>query len=194
MAAAAIKEAKDLHTKCEAIWNTRRALLGGRFVSVKMEVEGQMRTLTSAYAPAKPIAGIPMSKRPVFFAHLKKLLKLDTILRIDANCVPDPNLDTRRDAMSAYDNVCAKELAQAVDEKGLVDITSKAIAGPRLLLDLTPDSQRRTVLDSDRLDLCPQRWRHAVGTGKKTELLSQKSKCGTGPCRDRSPVQEDRGC
>ena len=60
MAAAAIKEAKDLHAKCEAIWNTRRALLGGRFVSVKMEVEGRMRTLMSAYAPAKPIAGIPM--------------------------------------------------------------------------------------------------------------------------------------
>ena len=69
-------------------------------MSAKMEVDGQMRTPTSAYAPASPIAGIPMSKRPVFSAHLRKLLKVNTILGIDANCVPDPSLDTRRDAMS----------------------------------------------------------------------------------------------
>ena len=41
--------------------------------------------------------------------------------------MPDLNLDTRRDAMSAYDNVGAKELAQAVDEKGLVDITRQPL-------------------------------------------------------------------
>ena len=47
---------------------------------------------------------------------MKKLLRKDTILAIDANCVPDVDLDTQRDATTAYDNAGAKELAEAIDE------------------------------------------------------------------------------
>ena len=86
-----------------------------------------MRTLTSAYAPATPKAGDPISRRPAFFNSMKKLLRKDTILAIDANCVPDVGLDTRRDATTAYDNAGAKELAEAIDEKGLVDITRQSL-------------------------------------------------------------------
>ena len=59
--------------------------------------------------------------------RMKKLLRKDTILGIGANCVLDPSLDTRRDAMSAYDNAGAKELAEAIGEKGLVDITRQSL-------------------------------------------------------------------
>ena len=123
----AIEAATDLHAKCDAICATRRASLGGRFVSVKMQVDGQIRTLSSAYAPATEKADVPLSKRPAFFTRMKLLLRRNTILGIDANCVPDPNLDTKRDAMSPYDNAGAKELAEAIDEKGLVDITRQSL-------------------------------------------------------------------
>ena len=122
-----IRAATDLHARCDAIRATRKASMGGRFVSAKLEVDGQMRTLTSAYAPATPKAGEPISKRPAFFESMKKLLRKDTILGIDANCVPDVSLDTRRDATTAYDNAGAKELAEAIDEKGLVDITRQSL-------------------------------------------------------------------
>ena len=51
-----IRAAADLHARCDAIRATRKASMGGRFVSAKLEVDGQMRTLTSAYAPATPNA------------------------------------------------------------------------------------------------------------------------------------------
>ena len=63
-----IRAATDLHARCDAIRATRKASMGGRFVSAKLEVDGQMRTLTSAYAPATPKAGEPISK-PIRSGH-----------------------------------------------------------------------------------------------------------------------------
>jgi hypothetical protein len=125
---AAIKTPKgNLHEEVRQVAATRRSALQGRYVSVLLKVEGVERRLASVYAPAKAIATDPMSKKSYFFTRLKPLLTRSTIMGIDANCVPDPRLDLKRDAATPYPNEGANELREAVDEKGLEDITRKTL-------------------------------------------------------------------
>jgi hypothetical protein len=125
---AAIKTPKgNLHEEVRQVAATRRSALQGRYVSVLLKVEGVERRLASVYAPAKAIATDPMSKKSYFFTRLKPLLTRSTIMGIDANCVPDPRLDLKRDAATPYPNEGANELREAVDEKWLEDITRKTL-------------------------------------------------------------------
>ena len=117
----------NTHQKCKEILATRRAALKSRYVSIVLEVDGQKRRLTSVYAPARPVPGDPLTKRSIFFQRLDRLLDKSTVMGIDANCVPDPHLDLKRDATSPYPNEGAKELAQVVDKHGLADIIRQAI-------------------------------------------------------------------
>ncbi len=45
-----------------------------------------------------------------------------SVIGIDANCVPDPAIDTRRNAQSAYPNKGADVLKDAVTRLGLMDV------------------------------------------------------------------------
>ena len=106
---------------CERIRRTRQPRLKGRAVSVEMKVSGKRRKIMSAYAPATP------SERPDFFNKLRRHLTRDTVMGIDANCVPDVHIDLKRVATSEYPNQGAQELEEAVEEKGLVDIVRQTI-------------------------------------------------------------------
>ena len=69
---------------------------------VTITIEKKAMNITSAYAPAKPTA---QDTRADFFKKLAKLLTRNTLLGIDANCVPNVQLDVKRDAQaSAYEN------------------------------------------------------------------------------------------
>ena len=83
-----------------------RRMSDGRGVSIPALVEGRPLRLASVYADADG------SRRPEFFKkELRHFLTKRTVLGIDANCVPDVQLDVRSDAASPYDNRGANELA-----------------------------------------------------------------------------------
>ena len=83
----------------------------GRVVTVDAEIDGTQVSLASVYAP------VTYTNRPAFFNDVvAPRVKDDTIMSIDANCVPDTTLDLKRDAQSAYDNRGADELRDAVDD------------------------------------------------------------------------------
>ena len=53
---------------------------------------------------------------------MRHFLTKRTVLGIDANCVPDVQLDVRSEAASPYDNRGANELADVMTHFGLVDV------------------------------------------------------------------------
>eukprot|EP00966_Prymnesium_polylepis_P239486 5538484-Prymnesium_polylepis.1 len=75
------------------IENSIRVLRSGRAVAANMMVEGKKTRLVSAYAHADGQA----ASRPNFFSTtLASLLNKETIMGIDANCVPNEALDLNR--------------------------------------------------------------------------------------------------
>ena len=89
----------------------------GRGVSVPALVDGRPLRLASVYAHADG------SRRPEFFKkELRHFLTKRTVLGIDANCVPDVQVDVRSDAASPYDNRGANELADVTTHFRLVDV------------------------------------------------------------------------
>ena len=122
-----LQDKETLHDACARIASTRRALRGGRAVRVTMTVEKKDINITSAYAPAKPTA---QDTRADFFRKLAKLLTRNTLLGIDANCVPNVQLDVKRDAQaSAYENEGAQELSDTVDRLDLSDVARDFLGG-----------------------------------------------------------------
>ena len=111
-----LEKGEDIHSACDRIRASRKASASARILRVTMKVGGHKRALTAAYAPSVA------SDRPPFFASLATRLTKQTVLAIDANCVPDPAKDLRRTAASPYPNIGAKELHEAVDTKQLRDI------------------------------------------------------------------------
>ena len=77
------------HTALARVKGTIRALPGGRGISCDTLVYGQSRRIASVYAPADP------SCRVAFFTTLPRLINSNTIMGIDANCVPDVTLDSQ---------------------------------------------------------------------------------------------------
>ena len=115
------EENESLHAACDRIKQTRKRAARGRYVSVEMKVNQRKRKLTAAYAPATG------ADRPAFFNAITPRLRKHTVLGIDANCVPDPTLDLKRDATSPYPNTGADILRDAVDEKGLTDVVREVL-------------------------------------------------------------------
>ena len=113
---------ESIHAACERIWNTKKHDANGRMVKVTTTVQGKQLELASVYAPAKPMDGDRLSHRPAFFTWLKAHITRRTVMGLDANCVPDPDLDVKSNATTPYDNAGAKELAEIVDENGLIDV------------------------------------------------------------------------
>ena len=78
----------------------------------------------AAYAPARDVQ--PM-KRGRFFTALSSLVTRDTVIGIDANCVPDVTIDVQSAAVSSYPNGGHVELNNMVDSQGLVDVTRRSL-------------------------------------------------------------------
>ena len=89
-----------------------------------MSVDKKIYNLLAIYAPAK---NSPVENRIDFFNRLRPIMTTNTVMGIDANCVPDRSIDLKREASSPYNNTGAEELNKAVDEKGLSDITRETI-------------------------------------------------------------------
>ena len=119
----AIERNKDesITDACLRITATSKSRSRGRMITAKMRVDGTDLDLTAAYAPADP------QERPSFLTRLGRTLTTRTVLGIDANCVPDVNIDLKRDATSPYPNQGADILRDAIDAKGLSDVARETI-------------------------------------------------------------------
>ena len=91
----------------------------GRIVAAHAIFEGKPYRLVSVYAPPDSAA----ATRPDFFKHaLGPQLTGNTILGLDANCVPDEALDLKRVANSPYRNDGADELEDICSAHSLIDV------------------------------------------------------------------------
>ena len=127
------QKGEDIHTACKRIQGTRQATAQARIVTANMTVGGVTRKLISVYAPVRQKPHDPMSKRSHFFSTaLNRFINRKTVMGMDANCVPDTDLDLKRTANSPYDNEGAAELADLVAAHGLADITRENIGATEL--------------------------------------------------------------
>ena len=100
---------ESYHATVDRMKKNMRRMSDGRGVSVPALVDGRPLRLASVYAHADG------SRRPEFFKkELRRFLTKQTVLGIDANCVPDVQLDVRSEAASPYDNRGANELADVM--------------------------------------------------------------------------------
>ena len=86
----------------------------GRLVTADLDYNGAVLRLASAYAPVH-------GDRGAFFNSIASRLNRNTILGIDANCVPDTTLDLLREASSPFDNAGSDSLVQIVTALDLTD-------------------------------------------------------------------------
>jgi hypothetical protein len=128
-----LKPDESLHQAVERLLKSLTGTKDGRITCATTLLEGKQLRLVSAYAPTGQAAG----ERPSFFSDkLASFLTRRTILAIDANCVPDVVLDTRRPSdTNPYDNRGASELATLIADKQLVDVAREQLG---LTVDLTP--------------------------------------------------------
>ena len=95
----------------------------GRVTTTPFTLEGIQYSVTSAYANASEA-----HLRPTFFEHvLQQHLKGNTILGIDANCVPDERLDLKRESTTAYVNTGAAELEEIISSIPLIDVARETL-------------------------------------------------------------------
>ena len=116
---------KELETAAQALERVQKSQGGdkaGNVCSIRLITEGKYTRVTTAYAPQDS------AKRPAFFKNsLAPYVTRDTVLGLDANVVPEPLLDLRRDASTPYDNAGADELAELVNGRGLLDACREQI-------------------------------------------------------------------
>lgn len=118
-----LAEGESIHDAVERVEASIKTSRDGRIVSVSTLFSGRKLRLVSAYAPSAPSA-----LRPPFFRRaLPRFLSKSAVLGIDANCVPDPTIDLRRDATSPYDNKGAAELADVVNDFELIDVAREQL-------------------------------------------------------------------
>ena len=109
------------HEALARVKSTMRALPNGRGIACDTLVEGKMRRLASVYAPSAP------NERTAFFRTLPTIVNSNTILGIDANCVPDVTLDRTSSAPSPYDNTGANTLNDIIAHLGLIDVARESL-------------------------------------------------------------------
>ena len=84
----------------------------GRLTTVDILLNEKSTKVACAYAPQD-------GTRPAFLTGIKDKINSSTALALDANCVPDTNLDLKRDARTPYDNAGSQELKDVVDHHDL---------------------------------------------------------------------------
>ena len=124
-------ERKENETQNQAEERVTKSLAGskcGRVTAVRTIIVGKLMKLVSAYAPSKGV------HRAAFFRNsLDPHLTKNTILSIDANCVPDVVLDTQRpSATGEYDNRGASDLADSIRKHELSDVAREQLGNSKL--------------------------------------------------------------
>ena len=109
------------HAALARVKSTIRALPDGRGIACDTLIHGKKRRLACVYAPADP------SERISFFNTLTRLIDNNTILGIDANCVPDVTLDRQSSAPSPYNNTGATTLNNVIASLGLIDVARESL-------------------------------------------------------------------
>ena len=104
------------HEALARVKSTIRALPDGRGIACDTLIHGHMRRIASVYAPADP------ALRVAFFTSLTNLIDSNTIMGIDANCVPDVTLDRQSTAASDYENTGATTLNDVIASLALIDV------------------------------------------------------------------------
>ena len=82
------------HAALRRVRATTLALPDGRGIAIETYIFGKLRRLASVYAPSPP------QERVRFFLTLPRIINQNTVLGIDANCVPDVTIDRRSSAAS----------------------------------------------------------------------------------------------
>ena len=109
------------------VTNTHARDREGRLCSVRCTIRGVKLRLTCCYAPADS------TKRQAFFTKkLAPFVTRNTLLAIDANCVPDPSLDRRSNAATPADDTGSDDLAALVISKGLIDVAREQLGTERI--------------------------------------------------------------
>ena len=89
----------------------------GRITTIDTRVEETYNRLIAAYAP------VNANERPTFFTNtLGAVLNDETVMGIDANCVPDVSLDVKSTSRTPYRNAGANELQDIIIKADLIDI------------------------------------------------------------------------
>ncbi len=139
------EQGETIHDAEERVRASLTSRGAGRIALIDTVVEGADVRLIAAYAPSNPM------DRTAFFRHtLDHLVNSDTVLGIDANCVPDVSLDVKSTARSAYQNTGANALQDIIIRADLIDIAREWLGNTPFFTCFT--KQRGNNLTSTRLD------------------------------------------
>ena len=106
------------HDATKRMRASTRQLPNGRGVAIDAIIAERSLRLASVYAHSDREA----AQRPAFFRSLRNFINKSTVLGIDANCVPDVQLDVKNHSRSPYNNLGADELQDIIVEKDLIDV------------------------------------------------------------------------
>ena len=96
-----LEKGETIHDAITRIRNSASRTTCGRVTSLTTKIHSRIIRLTAAYAHSDAQA----DQRPGFFTNtLKPRLTQNTVLGIDANCVPDEQLDLKRVGVHPYNN------------------------------------------------------------------------------------------
>ena len=99
---------------------TFRGSRDGRTVTATTLINGRPKSVMSAYAPAKGEG----QAREAYFKSIANRIKKNSLIGIDANCVPDVSIDHRSNSTSssAYENGGAALFEETIIKAGLMDV------------------------------------------------------------------------
>ena len=158
-----LRPKETISAAVERIKRTAYRSQGGRITALSMWSEGHRLRHVCAYAHADSEA----AQRPHFFTNvLGPKLSKNTILALDANCVPDESLDLKRIGAAQYNNKGATELTNATAAHGLIDVTRECIGNEPFFTCHTqvPGGITKTRIDRIYMpDIQGLIWSHANG-------------------------------
>ena len=102
------------HDATKRMRASTRQLPNGRGVAIDAIIAERSLRLASVYAHSDREA----AQRPAFFRSLRNFINKSTVLGIDANCVPDVQLDVKNHSRSPYNNLGADELQDIIVNQG----------------------------------------------------------------------------
>ena len=147
--ATAKKYSESHHQAWTRVRKTLRCLPQGRGIACDTLLNGATIRLASVYAPSDDDA------RPEFFNSLNKrghrFIDKNTVMGIDANCVPDVILDRKSSAASAYNNKGSDTLNQIIANLSLIDVARAFLGSKPFFTSFHNTSAGQTATRIDRI-------------------------------------------
>ena len=147
--ATAKKYSESHHQAWTRVRRTLRCLPQGRGIACDTLLNGATIRLASVYAPSDADA------RPEFFNTLNKrghrFIDKNTVMGIDANCVPDVILDRKSSAASAYNNKGSDTLNQIIANLSLIDVARAFLGSKPFFTSFHNTSAGQTATRIDRI-------------------------------------------